>query len=479
MCYPKPLSMRYLILLFLALPIQLVACSAVVLKNGQTVLLAKNFDWTYGSGFVIKNLRGVNKRAFPTAAGTPAQWISKYGSVTFNQNGKEMPYGGINEKGLAIEMLWLDYTVYYTNSATPYVNELEWIQYQLDNYATVAEVMAHAEELSIRPFKGKVHFIIADAEGHSVVLEHIAGTIRMSSRAIDECQTITNYDVTTSDAYTTRPTALKGNVTSALYRYARLQAALDKNNFSNDLTEKTAFALLDKVSIRKGSFKTYWSIVYDLKRRTLYFKSADAPMIKNLALETLDFDRQPQAVPINATVKNVAPLLENYTLAVNTNQLKASFTALGLEKLDFGEVSAHQFNFSAPDSTSYTTYYTALKITCTTADSTKLGKLSVIVMNSAASMQTFTPFRDAFYQLVLNSPLYSWVYYGLPKGEYAAAAALNLSNNSRKPDYETMTYAFSNGARAVNGSTPSFDASKVTLTSSAHEIHLVLMNPKR
>jgi choloylglycine hydrolase len=78
---------------------EVVACSAIVLKSEQNMLLAKNFDWTSGAGYVIKNLRGISKSVFPTRAGHPARWTAKYGSITFNQNGKEMPYGGINERG--------------------------------------------------------------------------------------------------------------------------------------------------------------------------------------------------------------------------------------------------------------------------------------------------------------------------------------------------------------------------------------------
>ena len=129
------------------------ACSSIVLKNQHSIFLAKNFDWTYGNGYLLKNIRGVQKRAFITGTGNAANWTSKYGSVTFTQNGKEMPYGGMNEKGLAIEMLWLEYTEYYINEITPYLNELEWIQYQLDNYASIDEVIQN-----INPFahlKGK------------------------------------------------------------------------------------------------------------------------------------------------------------------------------------------------------------------------------------------------------------------------------------------------------------------------------------
>ncbi|MEZ4900582.1 MAG: linear amide C-N hydrolase [Spirosomataceae bacterium] len=163
-----------------------------------------------------------------------------------------MPFGGMNEQGLAIEMLWLDYTTYFHTPNNPYLNELEWIQYQLDNYATVVEVVAHLNQLSIQPFKGKIHFIIADADGHSVVIEHIGGKIKYESKQLNQCQAITNYDITTShEWYSNQSNRLNGNVTNPLYRYGFLQTQIEKNNFATTLSATDALKILDNVAIRK------------------------------------------------------------------------------------------------------------------------------------------------------------------------------------------------------------------------------------
>lgn len=37
------------------------SCSAIVLKNNQQIFLAKNFDWTFRQGVILKNLRGLPK----------------------------------------------------------------------------------------------------------------------------------------------------------------------------------------------------------------------------------------------------------------------------------------------------------------------------------------------------------------------------------------------------------------------------------
>lgn len=87
------------------------ACTTFVLSDGNAVLFARNLDWYWPDGFVVVNQRDIEKTAF----GTPkqsARWTSKYGSVTFNQFGRELPFGGINEAGLVVENMALIGTQY-------------------------------------------------------------------------------------------------------------------------------------------------------------------------------------------------------------------------------------------------------------------------------------------------------------------------------------------------------------------------------
>ena len=43
----------------------------------------------------------------------------------------------MNEKGLVVELMWLDGTTYPQPDERPSVGVLQWIQYQLDNYSTI------------------------------------------------------------------------------------------------------------------------------------------------------------------------------------------------------------------------------------------------------------------------------------------------------------------------------------------------------
>ena len=76
-------------------------------RNGQMVF-GRNYDWITGNGMICTNHRGLYKTSFPNSDGKTISWQSLYGSITFNQYGKEFPTGGMNEKGLVVELMWLD-----------------------------------------------------------------------------------------------------------------------------------------------------------------------------------------------------------------------------------------------------------------------------------------------------------------------------------------------------------------------------------
>ncbi len=98
-------SFHGLILLALFLiPYPLMACTAFTIKNDTQVFLAKNLDWAINDGIIVLNKRGLFKTAYNQQLNKLA-WTAKYGSLPFNQFGKEFPLGGMNEMGLVIEEL--------------------------------------------------------------------------------------------------------------------------------------------------------------------------------------------------------------------------------------------------------------------------------------------------------------------------------------------------------------------------------------
>ena len=96
-------------LLVLLPAIEAFACTTFFLKQDGHQVFGRNYDWNVEEALIIANKRGMFKRSYvrAEATGEAAAWRSKYGSVTFNQYGREFPTGGKNEAGLVVETMSL------------------------------------------------------------------------------------------------------------------------------------------------------------------------------------------------------------------------------------------------------------------------------------------------------------------------------------------------------------------------------------
>ncbi len=267
---------------------QTLACTTFCLKNKGEVLFGKNYDWMIGDGLIFVNKRNVTKTAMADAAPNPAKWISVYGSVTFNQYGRENPSGGMNEKGLVIELMWLDDTQYPRTDERPTVGTLEWIQYQLDNSATVEEVIKNSEKIRIAS-EVKLHYLVGDKQGNSATIEFLDGklvahkndNLPFAALANDTYEKSLNYSKTVSPE--------KAKSESSFDRFTR--AAEKSKSFSEKPKTETeavtyAFEILDNVK-QKGY--TQWSIIYDQQRGKIHFRSQQSATVKTIDTKSFDY----------------------------------------------------------------------------------------------------------------------------------------------------------------------------------------------
>ena len=136
------------------------ACSTFCIPNNGKPVFGRNYDWMVEDGYVIINQR--NRVKTGDSDDNPPTWVSKYGSVTFNQYGRELPCGGMNEAGLVVENMWLRESAYPPPDDRPAVSVLQWLQYQLDTCATVDEVLATDTRLRVETNESPQHYLIAD-----------------------------------------------------------------------------------------------------------------------------------------------------------------------------------------------------------------------------------------------------------------------------------------------------------------------------
>jgi len=171
------------------------ACTTFTIYTNDELVFGKNYDWVIGNGIVFVNKNNVVKKAF-TEKNIPVEWVSKYGSVTFNQYGREFPSGGINETGLVIELMWLDETKYPEKDDRPSTGGiLQWIQYQLDNCETIQEVIDTDKLIRIPSGAVPVHYLVSDKYGNTASIEFLNGKL------VQHSEENMNFKALTNDSY--------------------------------------------------------------------------------------------------------------------------------------------------------------------------------------------------------------------------------------------------------------------------------------
>lgn len=318
----KPLIATFFLLVFAA---HSYACSTFLLSRNGHHVFGRNYDWVSGNAMVMVNARNVLKTSFMSGDNPSISWTSVYGSITFNQFGKEFPHGGMNEKGLVVEMMWLNETSYPAADKRAALNELQWIQYQLDKCATIEEVIATDKLIRInRQDAAPLHYLIADSAGHAATIEFIQG--KMVVHKGDAL----HYPVLTNTIYADASTAYATNKNNpnafdnSVARFATACNMLQQFKTTNQPPVDYAFSMLGKVS-QPGYTK--WSIVYDITNRQVYFITSSNRQRKQFALRHFNFScHQPTlAFNINSNqTDNVFPFFTTLSFEQNKNVIARS-----------------------------------------------------------------------------------------------------------------------------------------------------------
>ncbi|MCF8316924.1 MAG: linear amide C-N hydrolase [Ignavibacteriales bacterium] len=247
-------------------------CTSFILKNSMYLLMGHNFDWITGTGLLMVNPRGVSKASLVDSTETPVKWISKYGSITFNQVGRDLPFGGINEKGLVIEQMGLNSTIYPQKDHRPAIGACQWIQFQLDNCASIDEVINSDSLIRIVDPNSKFHYLVGDTFGNAAVIEFQNGKMVWYTSKIP---------VLANSMYSESLECYNNNCNTnndrSLYNFcAAASQILNQNNSTDTTSIKYAFDILNKVS--QGPL-TKWSIVFDINNLKIYYKCYETPTI--------------------------------------------------------------------------------------------------------------------------------------------------------------------------------------------------------
>ncbi len=291
------------------------ACTRVVYQgpNG-TVVTARSMDWKDEMPADLWVMpRGMERSG--QAGASSIGWTSTYGSViSVSHNGTT---DGMNEKGLAGNMLWLSestYPEFKRDGETPALAISLWLQYALDNFATVAEAVAALSKedfivvSSVIPGTKTfvtVHLSLSDKTGDNAIFEYIDGklvihhdrsyTTMTNSPTFDKQLAILEY-------WKSIPgTIMLPGTNNAPDRFVRASFYMDAipKTDNTRVVIPAVFSVIRNVSVPYGIStpdkpnisSTRWRTVSDHKNRVYYFENVLNPNVVWVEFDKLDFSK--------------------------------------------------------------------------------------------------------------------------------------------------------------------------------------------
>jgi len=318
-------------------------CSSLgVICNGEAFLGA-NYDFRYGHGLLYLCVRGLKKWSEDNE-GNRLSWVNRYGSITFVQFGCELPTSGMNEAGLSIHLLEQKDSVYpKLKKDLPVLNETQWIQYQLDNFASVQEVIEGLSKIQIEKMFVSLHYALCDADGNLAIVECVEGQISVIKPLENGFIVMTNHSQLRSEEFYQEKFTERARVpvnADSLNRYFHLKNMAKL--YTQDKSPKPyIWDSIQFVAIRpklydyigkliglKPWFITYWNCVFDPVERRVEFKFRGNRKIFYLNLKELNFSEgcERQLVnPLEADQENIALNMTPYDRELNREMVNKTY----------------------------------------------------------------------------------------------------------------------------------------------------------
>lgn len=317
----------FIIVLFLIFsPYQkLSACSTFKLQKGNELIYGHNLN--YGDigvpGLIYINKRGIFKLGRTWSELTTKDrlnpsshsWISKYGSVTFNAFCRDFPDGGMNEIGLYIWEMNEDGD-YPKREGLPQVYELNWMQYVLDHYSTVDEVVQGASEINIEG-PGK-HYFVGDARGNCVAIAFIDGNIVVNKNQTMPVPGLFNTPYNRELKILKYYRGFGGFYEPVLndYKVPRFvkTAVMLRDYDPTQNAVEYGFQMLDNLKVFDVA---EWSIIFDAVSRDVYFRTRLNRQIKHFSMDKIDFSNNCDVLILNMDIEEGGDVLDQFHTYTN------------------------------------------------------------------------------------------------------------------------------------------------------------------
>ena len=281
---------KIIILLFFQINIAN-ACTNFCMDTPKGPIFGSNLDLLIpGDGLGFINRKGISKKGlYPGTTGKTINWVSKFGSVSFNMGGREMAFGGMNETGLVLSTMELLAGKFPEKDERSPLFIALWAQYVLDTCKSIDDVINVDKKVRIEDNAPPQHYMISDAEGNCVVIEWLDGKSVIHSGESLPAKALSNSIYNRALAIYKRggPHWWESDRGKTNRRFARAaKRNIDFKTSGEPNAIKYAFETLTK---KVAEPNTKWNIVYDIKQRQVFFRSEASPTLKYFSFKDFDF----------------------------------------------------------------------------------------------------------------------------------------------------------------------------------------------
>lgn len=334
MCKTNVFLITALVIIFSVIPQKRVrACTRVVYQgNKDMVITGRTMDWkedTRSNIWIFP--RGMERNG--EVGKDPMRWKSKYGSVVTSAY-DICSTDGMNEKGLVANLLWLAESSYpQWNGEKPALSIAAWVQYMLDNFATVSEAVSEIEKNTFDVVSdmmpdgtrmATLHLSISDATGDNAIFEYIDGKLNIHHNRSYQVMTnspVFNQQLALDDYWKTiGGTTFLPGTNRAADRFVRASFYINAIPKTEDTRTALAsvFSVIRNTSVPFGIStpdqpnisSTRWRTVSDQKDKVYYFESTLYPNVFWVDFKDVDFSEKASVKKLN--------LLDGKTYAGNT-----------------------------------------------------------------------------------------------------------------------------------------------------------------
>lgn len=223
----------------------------------------------------------------------------------------------------------LQNSVFPDDQTLPKMFMMQWIQYQLDNYSTVNQVIENISRINLDGWGW--HFMVCDKSGAYATIEFIEGTVKIYNEPIpvlynspypEELQSLKEY----------QPFGGEIKIDLKAKNAPRFVQAAYMLNTYDPASEIIDYGFKILEDLNRGGTK--WSYIIDIENCTIYFRTSIGIAIKNFSYGHFDFSCDTPAKIIDINLSSAGDITDKFQSY--SNELNHNYVKLGIESVNKG-----------------------------------------------------------------------------------------------------------------------------------------------